>query len=88
LNKEHAWKKVSDVLAAKTKVFKLRVDSLYNKALFTLQKKNTRYENGEKAKENDIHNEFNEDEYLKEIEGLNSNYLQKLIIRTENGKKE
>lgn len=57
------------MLAAKTKVFKLRVDSLYNKAMHTLQKKNTRYEVGIKPKTSGIQINDDEANFLRELDG-------------------
>jgi hypothetical protein len=45
---------VSDVLAANSKIYQLRVDSVYNKSIKALQKKNNRYENVEQKKDNAI----------------------------------
>ena len=57
---------MSDVLAAKTKIFQLRVDSLYNKAMRTLQNKNTRYEEEQEVKDKRINVDENQDFVLKE----------------------
>lgn len=57
---------MSDVLAAKTKIFQLRVDSLYNKAMRTLQNKNTRYEDEHQIKDTKINVIDNVEFLLKE----------------------
>ena len=45
---------MSDVLAANSKIYQLRVDSVYNKSIRALQKKNNRYEIVDQKKDNNI----------------------------------
>jgi hypothetical protein len=73
LNRENAWKKVSDILAAKTKIFQLRVDSLYNRTMRTLQKKNSRFAEKLKQKNNQIEIQENGEEidYFEQGKDLN-----------------